>query len=70
MELKTNFDFEKYGIGIEDIKTEAEQLIKLGNEAGMSTNLKTVLATREKLKELKANEIRFSEPVLSKAITL
>jgi hypothetical protein len=29
-----------------------------------STNLKTVLATRQKLRELKASEIRFSEPVL------
>lgn len=29
-----------------------------------SDNLKTVLQTREKLKELKATEIRFSEPVL------
>ena len=60
-----NFDFTLIdGIGIEDIKTEAEQLIKQGNDAGISTNLKTVLATREKLKALKATEIRFSEPVL------
>lgn len=33
MELKTNFEFDKYGIGVEDIKTEAEQLLKQGNEA-------------------------------------
>jgi hypothetical protein len=58
------FEFEKYGIGIEDIKIEAEQLLKQGNEACISTNLKTVLATREKLKEIKASEIRFSQPVL------
>lgn len=32
MELKTNFEFEKYGIGVEDIKTEAEQLLKQSNE--------------------------------------
>ena len=64
MELKPQFEFDKYGIGVADIQAEAEQLIKQGNEAGISTNLKTVLATREKLKELKANEIRFSEPVL------
>ena len=32
MELKTNFEFDKYGIGVEDIKTEAEQLLKQGNE--------------------------------------
>ena len=27
------FEFDKYGIGVEDIKTEAEQLLKQGNEA-------------------------------------
>ena len=64
MEMNLNFDFDKYGIGVEDIKHEAEQLLKQGNEASISNNLKTVLATREKLKEIKANEIRFSEPVL------
>ena len=32
MELKTNFVFEKYGIGVEDIKIEAEQHLKAGNE--------------------------------------
>jgi hypothetical protein len=32
MELKANFDFEKYGIGVDDIKAEADQLIKQGNE--------------------------------------
>jgi len=42
-------------------------LNELQSERGdqvVSNNLKTVLATREKLKEIKANEIRFSEPVL------
>jgi hypothetical protein len=58
------FEFDKYSIGVEDIKTEVEQLLKQGNEANNSVNLKTVLATREKLKALKASEIRFSEPVL------
>jgi hypothetical protein len=64
-EVTPNFDFTLIdGIGIEDIKTEGEQLLKQVNESSISDNLKTVLATREKLKELKANEIRFSEPVL------
>ena len=58
------FDFDKFNIGIEDIKAEAELLLKQDNEAGISDNLKTVLATREKLKEIKASEIRFSELVL------
>jgi len=31
--LKPQFELNKYGIGIEDIKTETEQLIKQGNEA-------------------------------------
>jgi hypothetical protein len=58
------FEFDKFGIGVEDIKTEAEQLLNTGNEASISENLKTILATREKLKEKKASEIKFSEPVL------
>ena len=31
--METQFDFDKYGIGIEEIKNETEQLIKQGNEA-------------------------------------
>lgn len=61
------FKFENFGIGINDIKTEAEQLIKQGNETPISDNLKTVLATREKLKELKSSEIVFSKPILKQA---
>lgn len=60
MELDTNFDLEKYGISVEDIKMDADEHLK----ASHSDNLKTVLITREKLKERKATEIRFSEPVL------
>jgi hypothetical protein len=63
--IKPIFELDKYSIGIDDIKTEAEQLLKQGNEASISKNLKTVLATSEKLKEIKASEIRFSEPVLN-----
>ena len=61
-EIKPLFDFERIndGIAAEDIKSEAEQLLEQGNEASISTNLKTVLATRKKLKEIKASEIRFS----------
>lgn len=33
---KATFEFDKYGIGVEDIKAEAEQLIQLGNEAKIS----------------------------------
>ena len=32
MELNTNFEFDKYGIGVNDIQTEAEQLLKQANE--------------------------------------
>ncbi|MEI6489710.1 MAG: AAA family ATPase [Bacteroidota bacterium] len=41
------FEFDKYGIGVEDIKTEAEQLLKQGNEAKECKGLFTVkTATR------------------------
>lgn len=32
MELKTNFEFEKYGIGVEDIVSEINQYLNLSNE--------------------------------------
>jgi hypothetical protein len=51
-------------ITLEDLKNEGEKLFTLSNEANISDNLKTVLATREKLKGIKATEIKFSEPVL------
>lgn len=62
--ITPNFDIAKIDIGVKDIKTEDEQLLNLCNEASTSDNLKKVLATREKLKKLKANVIKFSEPVL------
>lgn len=64
MELNTNFDLDKYSISDEDIKIETDQLLKQFNESNISNNLKTVLETREKLKEIKSSEIKFSEPVL------
>ena len=57
-------DTENSAIDVEDIISETEQLLKQSSEANISNNLKTVLETREKLKERKASEIRFSEPVL------
>jgi hypothetical protein len=39
MELNVNFEFNKYGIGVKDIKTEAEQHLKQGNkEQELKTN--------------------------------
>jgi hypothetical protein len=57
-------DTENSAIDVEDIIKETDELIKQSSEANISNNLKTVLETREKLKERKASEIRFSEPVL------
>ncbi len=56
--IKPVFNFEK--ISVEDIKSETEQFTK----PRFSANLETVLTTKELLKERKANEIKFSEPVL------
>jgi hypothetical protein len=72
MELKSNFDLSINGVNtedkclitLEDINEEAERLINQGSEVIVSANLKKVLETSEKLKTIKAGEIRFSEPVL------
>lgn len=61
--VNPNFDLSQI-IGAQDIINEAERVEKESIEGSVSDNLKTVLSTSEKLKELKANDIRFSEPVL------
>ncbi len=57
MGLKTNFEFDKYGIGIEDIKTEVEQLLKLGNESKESKGLFTVKPASRWIEEAKTRPI-------------
>ena len=47
-----------------EIQHEAEQLIKKGGESSPSENLEIILKTRDKLKALKATEIKFSEPIM------
>ncbi len=57
MELKTNFEFDKYGIGVEDIKTEAEQLLKQGNEAKENIGLFTVKTASRWIEQAKIRPI-------------
>jgi hypothetical protein len=57
MELKTNFEFDKYGIGVEDIKTEAEQLLKQGNEAKESKGLFIVKTASRWIEQAKTRPI-------------
>lgn len=59
-----NSPAESFSISIADIENEAISLLQQDNESCISDHLKTILATREKLKEIKASEIKFSEPVL------
>lgn len=51
------FDFDKYGIGVEDIKTEAEQLLKQGNEAKESKGLFTVKTASRWIEQAKTRPI-------------
>jgi hypothetical protein len=51
------FEFDKYGIGVEDIKTEAEQLIKQGNEAKESKGLFTVKTASRWIEQAKTRPI-------------
>ncbi len=46
------------------IQDDDKKLIEQGNEASISPNLKIILDIRESLKNLKASDIKFSEPVL------
>jgi hypothetical protein len=57
MELKPNFEFDKYGIGVEDIKTEAEQLLKQGKEANESKGLFTVKTASRWIEQAKTRPV-------------
>ncbi|OYQ37527.1 LuxR family transcriptional regulator [Flavobacterium cyanobacteriorum] len=51
------FEFDKYGIGVEDIKTEEEQLLKQGNEAKESKGLFTVKTASRWIEQAKTRPI-------------
>lgn len=56
-QLNTHFDLNKYGIGIEDIKAETEQLLKQGNEATESKGLFTVKTASRWIEQAKTRPI-------------
>ena len=55
--LRPVFDYEKSGIGVEDFITEAELLIKQGNEAGESKGLFLVRTANRWIEQAKARPI-------------
>jgi len=57
MEQKVNFDFDKYSIGVEEIKTEAQQLLRQGNEAAESKGLFTVKTANRWIEQAKTRPI-------------
>ena len=57
MELKSQFEFEKFSIGVEDIITEAENLLKQGNEAKESKGLFTVKPASQWIEQAKTRPI-------------
>lgn len=57
MELHTNFEFDKYHIGAEDIKTEANQLIQQSNEVQENKGLFTVRTASRWIEQAKTRPI-------------
>ena len=57
MELKTNFEYDKYGIGVDDVKTEVEQLIMQGDKARESKGLFTVKSANLWIEQAKTRPI-------------
>ena len=57
MELNTNFEFDKYGIGVEDIQAEADQLIRQNNEDQESKGLFTVKPANDWIEQAKTRPI-------------
>jgi hypothetical protein len=57
MELGTNFEFDKYGIGLDDIKSEAELRLKQGYEAKESKGLFTAKTANRWIEQAKTRPI-------------
>jgi len=55
--MMPQFEFDKYGIGIDDIKTEADQLLKQGNEAKENKGLFTVKTASRWIEQAKTRPI-------------
>ena len=55
--MDLQYEFDKYGIGIEDIKSEAEQLLKQSNEAKESKGLFTVKTAERWIAQAKTRPI-------------
>jgi len=55
--LAVNFEFGKFGIGVEDIKTETENLIRLGSESKESKGLFTVKTASRWIEQAKTRPI-------------
>ena len=55
--MKPQYEFDKFGIGVEDIRTEAEHLIKQGNEAKESKGLFTVKTASRWIEQAKTRPI-------------
>lgn len=57
MGLDTNFEFGKFGIGVEDIQAEAEKLLNQGSEAHESKGLFTVKTANRWIEQAKTRPI-------------
>jgi RecA-family ATPase len=57
MELKPRFEFDKYGIGVEDITSEAERLLVQGREANESKGMFTVMPASRWIEQAKSRPI-------------
>jgi hypothetical protein len=60
-----HFEFDKHGIEVDALKSGIERIGSQDSKITVSTNLKLILETSEKLKERTAKEIRFAGPVLN-----
>ena len=67
MQANTSINEQKQGINSinpDDMIKHITNIERQAIEANYSNNLKTVLETKEKLKERKSSSIKFSDPVL------
>jgi KaiC/GvpD/RAD55 family RecA-like ATPase len=70
MELDLNFEFEKFGIGVEDIKAEAEQLLKRCKPINLFSELQTVNKALQDANQMPDPEFLYPVLVIENEFTI
>lgn len=68
--LNTHFEFEKYGIGVEDIKTEGERFLKRSEPVSLFSKLQTVNEVLQEASQMPDPEFLYPVLVIENEVTI